>query len=324
MNFKSIAAIATLLNLANIAAATAQDYPNRPIRIVVPQAAGGATDVIARVIADRLSPRLRQQLVIDNKPGAGGNIAAAGVARAAPDGYTLLLANHPGITTAPSISKSPGFDPVKDFSAISMLAKQTMLLTVHPTIPVTNIAEFVSYARARPGALSYATPGIGSPHHLAMELFKQMSGVDLLHIPYKGGAPAMQDVVAGQVPVMFGSFVIAGPYIRAGRLRAIGASGATRNTQAPEYLTIAEQGYPGFSQEAWFGLVAPVGTANSTIERLNQEISVVLANTDLQQQLIRTGFDPIPAMSVVEFSRIYTSDVTQWSKVVRDAKILPE
>ena len=324
MNFKSIAAIATLLNLANIAAATAQDYPNRPIRIVVPQAAGGATDVIARVIADRLSPRLRQQLVIDNKPGAGGNIAAAGVARAAPDGYTLLLANHPGITTAPSISKSPGFDPVKDFSAISMLAKQTMLLTVHPTIPVTNIAEFVSYARARPGALSYATPGIGSPHHLAMELFKQMSGVDLLHIPYKGGAPAMQDVVAGQVPVMFGSFVIAGPYIRAGRLRAIGASGATRNTQAPEYLTIAEQGYPGFSQEAWFGLVAPVGTANSTIERLNQEISVVLANTDLQQQLIRTGFDPIPAMSVVEFSRIYISDVTQWSKVVRDAKILPE
>ena len=324
MNFKSIAAIATLLNLANIAAATAQDYPNRPIRIVVPQAAGGATDVIARVIADRLSPRLRQQLVIDNKPGAGGNIAAAGVARAAPDGYTLLLANHPGITTAPSISKSPGFDPVKDFSAISMLAKQTMLLTVHPTIPVTNIAEFVSYARARPGALSYATPGIGSPHHLAMELFKQMSGVDLLHIPYKGGAPAMQDVVAGQVPVMFGSFVIAGPYIRAGRLRAIGASGVTRNTQAPEYLTIAEQGYPGFSQEAWFGLVAPVGTANSAIERLNQEISVVLANTDLQQQLIRTGFDPIPAMSVVEFSRIYISDVTQWSKVVRDAKILPE
>lgn len=134
----------------------------------------------------------------------------------------------------------------------------------------------------------------------------------------------MQDVVAGQVPVMFGSFVIAGPYIRAGRLRAIGASGVTRNTQAPEYLTIAEQGYPGFSQEAWFGLVAPVGTANSAIERLNQEISVVLANTDLQQQLIRTGFDPIPAMSVVEFSRIYISDVTQWSKVVRDAKILPE
>lgn len=316
--------LAIALFAATAGYATAQGYPARPVHLVVPQASGGATDILGRLVSERLVPRLGQQLVIDNKPGAGGNIAAAFVARAPADGYTLLLANHPGVTTAPTLSKNPGFDPVRDFAPVTLLAKQTMLLTLHPSLPPNTVAEFVAYARARPGALSYASPGIGSPHHLAMELFKQVAGIDLVHIPYKGGAPAMQDVVAGQVMVMFASFVIAGPQLKAGKLKAIGATGAARNTQAPEYPPIAEQGYPSFVQEAWFGVTAPAGTPPAVLARLNQEFNAVLAITELQQHLLRIGFDPVPATSPAEFGKLYADDVAKWGKVIRDAKILPE
>ena len=317
-----------LLALALLASQTAyiaaQDFPARPIRLVIPQAVGGATDLIARIVTERVSPRLKQPVIIDNKPGAGGNIATVFVARAPADGYTLFVGNHPGMTTAPVMSKAPGFDPAKDFAPVLLLAKQTMLLTVHPSVPVNTVQEFVAYAKARPGALSYATPGIATPHHLAMELFKQTTGIDLVHVPYKGGAPAMADLVGGQVQVMFASFVIAGPQIRAGKLRAIGSSGNARNTQAPEYPTVAEQGYPGFGLEAWFGIFAPAGTPAAVVDRLNQEYNTALAQPELQQQMLRTGFDPVPPNSPAEFTRIHSGDIEKWSKVIRDAKIQAE
>ena len=314
------AAVAALI----AASAAAQSYPSKPVHLVVPYPPGGATDVLGRLVADKLSARLGRQIVMENKPGAGGNIAANLVAKASADGYTLLMANHPGLTTAPGLTKEPGFDPVKDFAPVAMLATQTMLLNLHPSLAPNDVRAFVAYAKAQPGKLSYASPGIGTPHHLAMEMFKQMAGIDIVHVPYKGGAPAMQDVVAGQVPVMFGSYVIAGPHLQSGKLKAIGASGKARTTQAPNILTIAEQGYPGFDVTSWFGVVAPTGTPAAVAAKLNQEMNAVVALPEVKEQLLRIGFDPAPALSVAQFGALLRNDTQQWTKLVRDAKITAE
>ena len=320
-NFRSVLAMAFI---AAAGGALAQSYPSKPVHLVVTNPPGGATDILGRLISERLTQRLGQQFVVDNKPGAGGNIAGNFAARAPADGYTLLLANHPGVTTAPALSKKPGFDPARDFAAVALLATQTMLLTLHPSMPPNTLAEFVAYAKARPGQLSYASTGIGSPHQLGMEMLKRVAGIDLVHVPYKGGAPAMQDVVAGRVPVMLASYVIAGPQLQAGKLKAIGASGAARNTQAPEFPTIAEQGYPGFDMAAWFGIVAPQGTPADVVARLNQETNAALAAADLKQQFLRIGFDPAAPMSVSQFGDFMRSDVLKWSALIRDANIAPE
>ena len=314
----SIAALALL-----VGSASAQNYPSRPVHLVVPNAPAGATDILCRLLAEPLAPRLGQQVVVDNKPGAGGNIAARFVAKAPGDGYTLLLMIR-GIATAPALSKDPGFDPIKDFTPVALLAVQSMLLSVHPSLPASTVGELVTYAKARPGQLSYATPGVGTPHHLAMEMFKQIARVDMVHVPYKGGAPAVQDVVAGLVPVMFASYVIAGPYMQVGKLRALGASGRERNTQAPDLPTIAEQGYPGFDVEPWFGLVAPSGTPPAAIARLNPDINAVLGNAEMRQRLLKIGFDPVPAKSEREFGDIIRADVAKWTKVIREANLAPE
>ncbi|OGA03222.1 MAG: hypothetical protein A3I00_08925 [Betaproteobacteria bacterium RIFCSPLOWO2_02_FULL_64_12] len=317
-------AIAIALVAALTGPASAQTWPAKPVRVVVPNAPGGATDILGRLVSDRLAPRLGQQIIVDNRPGAGAKVAASYVARAPRDGYTLLLANHPGVTTAPALSKHPDFDAAKDFAPIALLATQTMLLTLHPSLAPNTVAEFIAHAKARPGQLAYATPGIGTPHHLGMEMFKQMVGIDLVHVPYKGGAPAMQDVVAGRVPVMFASYVIAGPQLQAGKLKAIGAASPARNTQAPDILTFAEQGYPGFNVEAWFGLVAPAGTPAAVLARLNQETNAVLAMPDLKQQFVRIGFDPAAPTSPAEFGKLWRSDIARWNQVIRSANIAPE
>jgi len=320
---RTTAAIAIAIIAALAGYASAQNYPLRPVHLVVPNAPGGATDILSRLLADRLAPRLGQQVVIDNKPGAGGNVAARFVAKASGDGYTVLFTTR-GIATAPALSKDAGFDPIKEFLPVALLAVQGMLLVVHPSLPAANVADFVAYARAHPGQLTYATPGIGTPHHLAMEMFKQIARVNLTHVPYKGGAPAVQDVVAGRVPVMFASYVIAGPYMKAGKLRALGASGDARNSQAQDIPTISEQGYPGFDVEPWFGITAPLETPPAAIARLNQEINTVLANTELKQQLLKIGFDPVPAKTPAEFGDFMRTEAVKWSKVIREANITPE
>jgi len=316
--------VAAALALLAAGPVSAQIYPIKPIHLVVPYPPGGATDVLGRIVADKLGARLGQQIVMENKPGAGGNIAANLVAKAQPDGYTLLMANHPGLTTAPELTKSPGFDPVKDFAPIGLLATQTMLLNLHPSLPPNDVRSFVAYVKERPGQLSYATPGIGTPHHLAMELFKQMAGIDIVHVPYKGGAPAMQDVVSGQVPVMFASWVIAGPHLETGKPKAIGASGAQRTTPAPNVPTIAEQGSPGFDVTSWFGVVGPANIPAAIAEKLNESMNAVLAMAEVKQQLVKIGFDSAPAMTPAEFGALLKNDTEKWSKVVQDAKITAE
>ena len=301
-----------------------QGYPARPVRLVVTNAPGGATDILGRLTAERLAQRLGQQVLVDNKPGAGGNIAGAFLANAPADGHTLLLANHPGVTTAPAISKNAGFEPVRDFAPIALLATQTMLLTLHPSQSPNNVAEFVAYAKARPGQLSYATPGIGSPHHLGMEMLKQISGSDLQHVPYKGGAPAMQDVVAGLVPVMFASYVIAGPQLQAGKLKAIGVAALARNVQAPNIPTFAEQGYAGFDTSSWFGIVALTGTPASVIARLNADANFAVAASGFSQQLLKIGFEPAAPITPAEFGNLLRTSVEKWNKIIRDVNIQPE
>jgi tripartite-type tricarboxylate transporter receptor subunit TctC len=307
--------------LAGIAGVDAQQWPVKPVRLVVPFAPGGATDVLGRIASEKFSERIGQPVVIENKPGAGGSLAASMVARAAPDGHTLFIASSPSFVVAKALSDNPGFDPLKDFVAITLLATQGMLLNLHPSLKPNTVAEFVAYAKANPGKLSYATPGIGTPHHLAMELLKLSAGIDVVHVPYRGGGPMTKDVVAGAVPVMFGSYVIAGPYLKSGRLKAIGASTIARIPQAPEIKPIAEQGYPGFDVESWFGLVAPTGTPAPVVAKIAKEMQAALQIPEIMDRMSKIGLDPAPLLTVEQYSARLKGDVAKWSKVVMAAKI---
>lgn len=306
------------------AAVPAQSWPSKPVHIVVPFAPGGATDVLGRLIAEKLSTRLGQQVVIENRPGAGGIVGIAGVAKAVPDGNTLLMVSHPGFTTAPSLMKNAGFETVRDFAPITLLGSQSFLLNVHSSMPWRNVREFVAAAQANPGRFHYATSGIGSPQHFAMELFKLTAGINLVPVHYKGGLPALQDVVAGQVPVMFASYVIAGPHYAAGRLRAIAGSGLTRVPQAPDIATMDEQGYPGFDVIAWFGFVAPAGTPDAITARMAGESHAALGLADVRERMTTIGFDPPKLLSPAAFGDMIRSEVTKWQKVIREANIKPE
>lgn len=320
---RSIAAVAALLALA-ASAAQAQDWPNKPIRFVVPFAPGGATDVVARIIGERLSTRLGQPVAIDNRPGAGGNIGAAVVAKSAADGYTMFVAGSPGFTNAAALTKDPGFDVERDFVAVAMIATQSVLLAVSPSLPVSNVQEFVAYAKARPGQLSYGTPGIGTPHHLAMEVMKLAAGLDVVHVPYRGGAPAVQDLLAGQIPVVWGSYTIVGPHQKSGKIKILGNSSKRPMSLAPEIKSVADQGFPDFDVEIWFGLMAPAGTPAAAVDRMSREVHAVVDMEDIKQRLLPTGSDPPPRLTPVQFQAVVKRDVVRWSEVVRKAGIKPE
>ncbi len=310
--------------LCGAGTALAQSWPSKTVHIVVPFAPGGATDVLGRLLADKLSARLGQQVVIDNKPGAGGIVGSAGVAKAAPDGHTLLMASHPGFTTAPSLFGNAGFDTLRDFAPITLLGSQSFLLNVHSSMPWKNVREFVAHAKQRPGQLHYATSGIGSPQHFAMELFKLSAGINLIPVHYKGGAPALQDVVAGQVPVMFASYVIAGPHLPSGRLRAIAGSGLTRVPQAPDIPTIDEQGYAGFDVISWFGFVAPAGTPEAVTSRMAGETHAVLGLAEVKERMTTIGFELPKLLSPAAFGDMVKAEVAKWQKVIREANIKTE
>ena len=302
----------------------AQAWPNKPIRFVIPFAPGGATDVVGRLVADRLAPLLGQPVVIENRPGGGGNLAANLVAKAPADGYTLMVGNHPGYTVGPALSRDAGFDPVRDFTAISMLAGQTLLLNVHVSFPAATLAEFVQHVKANPGKYDYATPGNGTPHHLAMELLKLTAGLDIVHVAYRGGGPMTQDVVAGRVPMMFGSYVIAGPHLEAGKLRALGATGRARVPQWDKVPTIAEQGMPDFEVTTFFPLVGPAGLPAAIVDRLARDVQAVLAMADVRERLTTTGFELSPPISPSAFAAVIEREVAKWAKVIKDANIKPE
>jgi tripartite-type tricarboxylate transporter receptor subunit TctC len=322
--FRCLAIVACAITFGPADSANAEGWPARTIHIVVPFAPGGGTDILGRIFADRLSERLGQAVVVDNKPGAGGNIGASFVARSDPDGYTLFVGQGPGLTSARALSKDVDFDPVQDFTPITPLAAQALILTVDPKLPPRNIPEFVSYVKDHNGALTYGTPGVGAFHHLTMELFKQVANIDLVHVPYRGGGPMIQAALAGEVPIVFASYVIVGSYLSTGQLRPIGLSAARRISQAPDIAPIAEQGYPGFDVDSFFGLFGPAGLPQPVSDRITREVRTILSMQDAKEQLQKIGFEGPPDLSMAEFGQLVRQDVAKWTKVVAAAGIKPE
>jgi tripartite-type tricarboxylate transporter receptor subunit TctC len=293
----------------------AQGYPNKPIKFVVGFAPGGATDVIGRLMAKKMGDALGQPIIIENKAGASSNIGAEAVVRAAPDGYTFYVC---AITSAINVSLFPKlpFDFAKDFEPVALFANVPNILVVHPSVQARTVKELIDYARANPGKLSYASSGAGTSIHLSGELFKMLAKVDLVHIPYKGSAPAMTDMIGGQVQVMFDNMPSALPHVKAGKLRALAVTSAQRSPSAPEVPTMGEGGVQGFDVQSWFGLVAPKGTPRDIITRMNAEAVKALATPDIKERFMDLGAVPGP-MSPEGFGDYIRAEIARWSEVVK-------
>lgn len=299
-------------------AALSQDYPSRPIRIIVPFPAGGTADLLARQIGQTMSEALRQQVVIENRTGAGGNIGADLAAKSKPDGYTLLMGTVSTHAINPNLYPRMPYDPVKDFAPVMMVAKMPNLLVVHPSVPAFNVAELIALAKARPGALAFASAGNGTSQHLSGELFKKMAGVDMIHVPYKGNAPAVTDLVGGQVQVMFDNIPVSLQQVRAGKLRALAVTGLARSPVLPELPTLAEAALPGYSITSWFGLYAPSGTSPQIIERLNRETNKALATVQFRRRLTDQGIEPAGG-TPGQFADFMRAELVKWGKIVRES-----
>ncbi len=295
-------------------------YPTKPVHIVVPSTPAGVLDNVARTLAPRLAEQLGQPVVIDNKGGAGGNIGAEAAARSAPDGYTLFIGFNATHGANPALFGKLSYDPVKDFAPISLLASVPNIISVHPSVPVNTLAELVAMAKARPGQLSYASSGNGTSTHLAAEMFKAVAGIDIAHIPYKGSAPAMADVIAGQVPVIVDSVASSTAQIKAGKLRALATTGPMRLSVLPDLPTVAESGYPGFESTAWLGLLAPAGTPKALIDQLNAQVRKVMALPETRERMAAFGAE-ITTSTPEQFAAHIRSEIAKLGKVVRDANI---
>ena len=305
------------LALASFAAlAHAQAWPSKPIKWIVPFAPGGTTDILARTVAEKLAPVLGQPVVIENKPGAGGGVGAEFTAKAAPDGYTIMggtISTH--AINASLYNKLP-YDPVKDFVAITLIARVPNMLVVNPAIPASNVKELIALLKANPGKYSFASSGNGTSQHLSGELFKSMAGVEMQHIPYKGSPPALQDVMGGQVAMTFDNITTAWPLAKAGKLRALAVTTATRSAIAPDVPTLAESGLPGFEVGSWQGVFAPAGTPPEIVKRLNVEIVKILNLPDVKEKLTGLGAEPV-GNSSEEFSAMVKAEVVKWADVVK-------
>ena len=307
--------------LALTSPAAAQDYPARPVRLIIPFPPGGSNDVVGRLIATHLGERLGKQVVVDNRSGAGGVIGTEIVAKSPPDGYTLLV-----ISMAHAVNPwlyKLSYDPIKDFAPVGLLAKGTNVLVVHPSLPVKSVKELISLAKQKPGDLQYASAGIGSFQHLGGELFKLMAGVDILHVPFKGGGPAMVDIVGGHTKVMFSSMVQTVPQIKAGKLRALGTGALERSPVLPDVPTIAEAGVPGYEAVNWWGVVAPTGTSPAIIDKVNREIEAVQQSPDVKKQFDNEGATPV-SMKPADFGSFMVSEMNKWEKVVKQGGIKAE
>ena len=312
-------AVGALLAFSALAAAPmagAQAYPAKPIRIVVPFPPGGATDILARAVAQKLTDAWGQAVVVDNRPGAGGNIGSEIVAKAAPDGYTLEMGTVGTHAINASLYAKMPYDHVKDFAPVILVAGVPNVLVVNPTLPVNSVQELIAYAKANPGKLNFASSGNGTSIHLAGELFKVMAGVQMTHIPYKGSAPALQDLIGGQVQLMFDNLPPSLPHIKAGKLRALAVTSATRSSALPDTPTIAESGLPGFEASSWFGVLAPAGTPPAIIARLNAEIGAWLASAEAKEKMLALGAN-IGGGSPEDFARHIAAETAKWQKVVK-------
>ena len=295
--------------------ASAQSYPQKPVRIVVGVPAGGTTDVVARLVGQKLGEQLGQQVVIDNRGGAGGNIGAELVAKAPPDGYTLFLATIGTMSINPSLYSKMPFDTLRDFAAISQLTSMPQLLVVHPSVPVKSVKELIAYAKSRPGQLTFASGGGGTAIHLAGELFKTMAGVEMVHVAYKGGGPAMTELIGGQVSLMFDQILTSLPHVQSGRLRGLAVTTANRSPAAPQIPTIAEAALPGYAVTTWHGLLAPAGTPREIVNRLSGETARALQNPDIRDRFAAQGVDPVSS-TPEQFSAMMKSELEKWRKVI--------
>ncbi len=305
------------------ATATAQHYPSRPIRLLVPSTPGGSVDTLARAIGTRLSERFNQQVVVDNRSGAGGVIAGELTAKAPPDGYTLLMGTVASLASNVSLHKKLPYDPVRDFAPVTLAATQNLMLVVNPSLPAKNVKELIALAKAKPGLITFASAGSGAGGHLSGELFKLLAGIDLLHIPYKGVAPALVDVISGQVSLTFPSLISAMPQVKSGKVRALAVTGAKRSQTVPDLPTMQEAGVPGYESATWYGVVAPSATPRDIVAKLNGEIVAILKQPELRDRLAADGADPWGSTSD-EFSRHLKSEIAKWARVMKAAGIHAE
>ena len=296
--------------------AAAQAYPDKPIRVIVPVPAGGTPDVVARMVAPGLSTLLGQQLVIDNRGGAGGLIGAELAARAVPDGYTVFFSSPGSLTILPHLQKQVAYDTLRDFAPISLVSIGPFLLITHPSVPARTVKELIALARAEPGKLNYASAGNGAANHLAMELFKSMAGVNITHVPYKGAPQAVTDLIGGSVNLMFNSIPPVLQHIKTGRLRLLAVASAKRSPQLPDVPTVSEAGVPGYEAITWFGLLAPAKTPKAIIVRLNDVMVKVVHAPDLKSQLEIQGYDPVGS-SPEEFAAFIRAESEKYAKVVK-------
>ena len=311
-------ALAVLLIACVSAAALAQGYPNRPIHIIAPFPAGGGYDFLSRLIAPEMTKTFGQPVIVENKSGANGNIGTDAVAKSAPDGYTLLMGGNSPLALNVSLYKLP-YDPVKDFAPISRVATQPNLLAAHPKVPVKSVAELIQYAKANPGKLTYGSAGNGSPQHLAAELLKQLAGIDMLHVPYKGAAPNAAALLAGEVSVAFNVILLPLPQVQAGRLTGLAVASSKRSPMAPNIPTMTELGYP-IDIDTWYGLVAPAGTPAVIIARLNAETVRILNLPEMKERTASQGIE-LGSSTPAEFAAFLEADIAKWSKAIRETGI---
>ncbi len=313
----AVTAFAALMSPAH-----AQDYPTKSVRVVVPFAAGGPADVFARQLAQHLSESLKQSFVVEDQPGAGSIIGTTTVMHSAPDGYTLLVMSNTH-TTNESLQPNKPFALMRDFVPVTPINYSDLVMVVHPSVPAKTLKEFIALAKAKPGGLNYASSGTGTPYHMAGELFKSMSGTNIQHVPYRGSSGARNDVLGGQVHMMFDAITTMAPNVQAGQVRALGTSGTKRSSVLPDVPTVAEAGVPGYESTIWIGIMAPKGTPQPVVDKLNAEIRKVIARADLRDAWARQGAVPM-SMTPAEFGAYLEKDIEKWAGVVKSANIKPD
>jgi tripartite-type tricarboxylate transporter receptor subunit TctC len=314
--------VACLAFLLAIASAQAQQWPTKPIKLVVPFPAGGPTDVMTRVLAEKLSTSLGQPVVVDNKPGAGGAIGSDLVAKSAPDGYSLVMATSSTHSIGPSLGKL-AYDPRKDFTPIVYVGKATNILVVSPTLNITTLPQLIEYAKKNPGKLNYGSSGIGGISHLTSEMFASMAGIKLTHVPYKGTQLSIPDLMSGQIAILFDSVLTAKPHIDAKRVVALTVSSKERSHLVPDMPTMAESGLPGFDSWTWFGIFGPAGTPPAVVDRVNTEVNRIVSDPAVRERFAQLGFETTGG-TPSQFSALVESETAKWSKVIREAHVKPE
>lgn len=311
---------AGLVFLGAFGAAAAFAQVTRPVSLIVPFSTGGATDSVARVIAPRLTDLMKRPVIVENKPGATGVIGTQLVARAAPDGATILFGTSSSMGSSPAILPNLPYDVIKDFVAVGIVAVTDNVLVVHPSIPVGNVREFIAYAKANPGKIAYGTSGIGSTYHLGSELFASQTGTVLTHVPYKGAGPATQDLIAGHIQMMMEAVYSAAPNVKAGKVRALGIASLKRNAQLPDVPTLAEQGVTGCEFSQWIAFFLPANASTAVVDKLNADLNSVLADTEVQERIAKIGMEAAPGKPEELAARL-RADLARWTRVVREAKI---